>query len=419
MLGGSAGTGGKAGQGGAAGSGAEGGTSGSDGDGGAADGCTPEMAPYAVVDPDAQELDDIPSIGSLGVTARADPVVVEVDIDGYRVFALNVRNEVVYADIPYLPPSNFAADWIRIGSGNDYFFSPPAIASVDGRMYVFGVAADRSLYYSLQEQPPGPWTEPRGNDSGILSPGIWSATGMKLRDDALSASATAFGNVIIAARCENDNACVAVQPVQLMNDLTFENFLHFGVASDFKPAVIEAAIDLESGPKVHIAITDKDGTMHYGVGAAEADSNLREEDFAWTELSGMCFASAPTLVANMFGVDLFARGTDGAIYRRPLQGTEGFTRISPPVDTHPLVISEGNGGVVVFAMPDGGSQATLRRFINGGWTSWWKFTDDSSSLLSSFDRPFPGAALKGRFGVKLVARNWNSELWEYAFVGVN
>jgi hypothetical protein len=283
-------------------------------------------------------------------------------------------------------------------------------------MWVFGVASDRVLHYSVQEDLDGPWIAPRSNGTGILSSETWSTAYIMLSDEALTASATAFGNVLIAARCYDHKACVGIQAVDLMDSLGEQSFLHFDIESDFQPAAVEVSIDPESPPQVYVAVTGKDGILHYGVGSAGAGSALTANDFVWAEVSGMCFESAPTLVAGGTQVDVFARGTDGAIYRKPLLGAEGLTKISVSVvDTHPLVISEGNSGLLVFAMTSGGKQAMLRRYWNGGWTGWYQFEQETADVLGSAGRPFPGAALKVGTGVRLVVRNLTSELTEYSF----
>jgi hypothetical protein len=176
---------GGAGQSGFGGSAAGAGNAGSDGT------CEPEFeaditdqydaeAPLPIVVPGSQ----LPTLLS-----RVDPIVVPLDGDRYRVFALSTGSEFVYADIPHSPSEPAPVEWTRIGTGQDYFSSPPAVAVFDGpgltsdRMWVFGVGPDRLLRYAMQEGPfDGAWV-PGGSE-------------MELTDDGLFASAKATGRAM-------------------------------------------------------------------------------------------------------------------------------------------------------------------------------------------------------------------------------
>jgi hypothetical protein len=388
---------GGAGQSGFGGSAAGAGNAGSDGT------CEPEFeaditdqydaeAPLPIVVPGSQ----LPTLLS-----RVDPIVVPLDGDRYRVFALSTGSEFVYADIPHSPSEPAPVEWTRIGTGQDYFSSPPAVAVFDGpgltsdRMWVFGVGPDRLLRYAMQEGPfDGAWV-PGGSE-------------MELTDDGLFASAKATGNVLIGGRCIDHRACFAIRPAHAF-DVPWRDFLFLPVESNFLPAAIET----DNG--MHVAVTGKDGIIRYAVGTLGLDSTWTEADFVWTELGGVCFKSGPTLVSGTTSIDVFARGTDGALYWQPLDGSGGWTKLSRPVVSSPLVIDEGQGNLLVFATAEGG-QGVMRRRWGGLWTDWKIFADVGVALLDSTERPFPGAALPtGNSGVRLVARSPTSYLTEFSF----
>jgi hypothetical protein len=368
------------------------------------DQCEPE------IEADIKETED-PSVplpvnvglAELGIQAREDPVLVPLDASHYRAFALNVRNEFVYADLPISREDAGAPEWKRVGWSGDYFFSPPAVAAppitppatAPERMWVFGVGAHPRLQVRVQEAPfDGPWTELLHND-------------VELSNDGVSASANTFGNVLVAGRCLDGRACVGVQPIAAMDRFDRLTFLRLPVESSYRPAIVQSIHG------VHVAVTGKDGIIRHALGTAGSDSRWTEEDFVSTDLAGVCFDSPPSLVSGPTSVDVFARGTDGSLYWQAIGLSGGWTRLSTTVASSSLALNEGVG-TLVFALTDG-RHPMLRRRLGERWSRWDVF--NTTAVASSPERPFPGAALAlGRAEVRLVMRGTASYLVEYSFV---
>jgi Repeat of unknown function (DUF346) len=125
----------------------------------------------------------------------------------------------------------------------------------------------------------------------------------------------------------------------------------------------------------------------------------------WYSLGGN-LTSAPALVSQSDGVvNVFARGTDCAVYQRYWDGTKwsDWLSLGGCIFGAPTAISRGPGQLDLFARGGGNSIYTRHWDAINGWTGWIRL--DDAALGSS---AAPGSDFEGRMSV--FARTTNGSL---------
>jgi hypothetical protein len=131
----------------------------------------------------------------------------------------------------------------------------------------------------------------------------------------------------------------------------------------------------------------------------------------WTNLGGPgtgTFTGAPAAVASLNRVDVFARGTDNALWQRSyVSGAwSGWSSRGGTLTSSPAAASAGPGQLDVFAAQTGGTVGELSWTAAGGWAASW------SSLGSTTIVGAPSAAEVGN-RVNVYARGTDNYLWQW------
>ncbi|MFE9425761.1 hypothetical protein ACFYNO_22655 [Kitasatospora sp. NPDC006697] len=135
---------------------------------------------------------------------------------------------------------------------------------------------------------------------------------------------------------------------------------------------------------------------------------------SWTDLLGPATTSspntivgAPTAVASLNRVDLFARGADNALWQKSyVSGVwSNWTSLGGTLNSAPVAASGGPGQIDVFATKSDNTVSTLGWTAAGGWASSW------SSVGTQTVTGTPSAAEVGS-RANVYARGTDNTLWQ-------
>lgn len=128
----------------------------------------------------------------------------------------------------------------------------------------------------------------------------------------------------------------------------------------------------------------------------------------WESLGGVV-TSAPAVCSWSSGrLDVFARGTDSALWHRWYDnGWSGWESLGGVITSAPTAVSWASGRIDVFAR--GGDSALWHKWYDGGWSGW----ESLGGLLSSG----PGAVSWSAGRIDVFATGTDSALWHKWYQG--
>jgi VCBS repeat protein len=264
-----------------------------------------------------------------------------------RLEVFTVRSDHTLWHIWQIAPNSGWSQWEALG-GLSIVSEPVAITNADGRLEVFAVAAHRALVHRWQLAPNGAWSDWHSLDGPV------------------------YGNPAVAM-----NADGSLEAFVIGADGSLWHKYQFAPNSGWS-GWVSLPGSLASDPVVAV---NADGRLE--VFAVAADSALTHTwqvapNSGWSrwESFGGVVTAVPAVGINADGrLEVFVRGRDYALYHRyqwaPNSGWSGWVGLGGYLTSNPVVGSNADGRLEVFVR---GSDYALYHLYqlapNSGWSGW-------------------------------------------------